>query len=262
MNNGRNAEHYEVNKSILGEISEAFATKYQLAPTRKAYADKFKIEDEAYLISRANYNTADVDAADKLNDGYFSTFKTSVKGFLNWPVAEKSAAARRVDFLINGYRDAYRRPLLENRAMIENLIQELRSEKYSADVTLLGLDDIVGLLESSNNDCRAKIAARASDTLAQEAADKLKTIRPEVDAAAQLLFDAINAIYMVYGLIEKDAAKEAEIGAVIDGVNKHLLLYSSTLSRRGAGTKAKVKPGSDLPSDLEDPDDPAPTPVG
>ena len=62
------------------------------------------------------------------------------------------------------------------------------------------------------------------------------------DEAARKLFEAINALYLVNELVDKDQSKETEIGAVIDAVNAEIVQFSETLSRRGVGKKAKVEP--------------------
>lgn len=255
---GRNAEHYELHAELLKTVTEKFAEKYKLIPIRKAYVELFEKENKAYLMGRGNINTEAVYAKDKESDTCFSTLKTAVKSFVNWPMADKSAAAKLLDYLIDSYRNASRRPLIENRAMIANLAQELHNVKYSAAITLLGLDEIVTLLETTNNECQTLMNTRGADALQQEAADVLKQIRPEVDDTAEQLFESINALYLVNSFVEKDTDKEAEIGTVIDGINSQLLTYSSALSRRGVGTKADVKPGDDLP---QEPTNPTPPPV-
>lgn len=56
--------------------------------------------------------------------------------------------------------------------------------------------------------------------------------------AARKLFEAINALYLVNELVDKDQSKET----VIDAVNAENVQFAETLSRRGIGKKAKVEP--------------------
>ena len=75
-------------------------------------------------------------------------------------------------------------------------------------------------------------------------------IRPEVDATFELLRKVINALYLTNNIIGQIADIEEELGAVIDAVNKYLMGYNATLSRRRKTKKkekGEPKPGEDVP---------------
>lgn len=252
---GRNAEHFQLNVDVLSVITPEFATKYKISSARGQYAALFAKEDEIYLRNQAYADTGAIDAKDRECDICFTTLTTSVDSYLHWPVAAKSEAATKLQYALKPFRKANSKPLAENRAMITNCIQALRSDEYSASVTLLGLDEIVNLLETKNNECNALMADRLEEQRSRAEADKLREIRPQVDAAFELVRKAINAMFLMNELVDQDATKKQEIGAVIDSVNKYLLAYTATLSRRGAGAKANVKPGTDIPSDPSGEDD-------
>lgn len=249
LTGGRNAEHYQLHEYILAAITEAFASKYKINALRQKYAELFAREDEVYLQNQAYAGTKEKDEADKVCDEHFSTVKATVNSFKNWPVASKRTASEKLAFAIKPFTNANTKPWAENRAMITNCLQVLRSDAYKAYVTELGLDEILTLLEEANNRCNTLMSDHLGEKQAREISDNLRTIRPAVDAAYGDLVKAVNAMYLMNYLVEQDADKEAEIGAVIDSANKYLLGYSATLSRRKAGTKADVKPGEDIPVD-------------
>ena len=249
MSRGRNAEHFQLHAAILAAVTEALATQYRISSVREKYATVFKMEDLIYLQNQAYANTKEMDAADKECDTHFLTFKSAVATYKNWPVEGKRIASEKLTFALEPFKNANGKPWAENRAMITNCLQVLRSDTYKAYVTELGLDEILVLLEAANNKCNDLMSDHLEEKRSREAADNLKVVRPQVDAAFELLRKAINAVYLMNELVDQNADTEAEVGAVIDAVNKFLLGYSATLSRRKAGTKANVKPGEDLPVD-------------
>lgn len=257
LTGGRNAEHYQLHEYILATITEAFTTKYRINALREKYAGLFAQEDKVYLQNQAYVGTKEKDETDKVCDGHFATVKAIVNSYKNWPVAGKRTASEKLAFALKPFMNANGKPWAENRAMITNCLQVLRSDAYKAYVTELGLDEILTLLEEANNRCNALMSEHLDEKQAREISDNLRAIRPTVDAAYGDLTKAVNAMYLMNHLVEQDADKEAEIGAVIDAVNKYLLGYSTTLSRRKAGTKADVKPGEDIPVDPK-PDDERP----
>lgn len=259
MSRGRNAEHFQLHASILGAVTETFATAYRISAVRQKYAEAFAREDEVYLLNQAFANTKEMDAEDRVCDSLFTTVNTTVAAYKNWPVEAKRTASEKLAFALKPFKGANGKPWAENRAMVTNCLQVLRGDACKAYVAELGLDEILALLEASNNRCNALMADQLEEKRSREAADNLKKIRPEVDSAFELLRKAINAIYLMNSLTDQNAATEAEVGAMIDTVNKFLLGYSATLSRRKAGTKADVKPGEDLPADpAKDPEEERP----
>lgn len=246
---GRNGEHFNLHAAILATVKEEFATKYKISAVRQKYAALFAREDEIYLQNQALAHTKEMEAEDRVCDTHFSTVKTTVAAYKNWPVESKRVASEKLAFALKPFMDANSRPWAENRAMITNCLQALRGDDCKEYVTELGLDEILGLLEASNNKCNDLMAAQLEERRQREAADNLKKIRPEVDAAFGFLRKAVNAVYLMNSLTDQNAGTEAEVGAVIDAVNKYLLGYTASLSRRKAGTKADVKPGEDIPTD-------------
>ena len=246
---GHNSEHFQLHAAILAAVTEALATKYKISAVREKYATLFNSEDAIYLQNQAYANTKEMDAADKECDTHFSTFKSAVATYKNWPVEGKRVASEKLTFALNPFKNANGKPWAENRAMITNCLQVLRGDDCKAYVTELGLDEILVLLEAANNKCNGLMSDQLEEQRSREASDNLKKIRPEVDDAFELLRKAINATYLMNELVDQNAATETEVGALIDAVNKYLLGYSATLSRRKAGTKADVKPGGDVPVD-------------
>lgn len=240
LKDARNSEHYNLQEQFLRVITAAFATKYGLTDLRDAYAAQFALEDEAYLQSQAYADTKEIEEKDALRDQLFRYVAQTVQAKTLSPLADEKAAAERVDFAVSPYAGAPGKPYAENSAMVADLVKKLQEDALSADVQTLGLTAAVASLKTANDDFTATYSRRAEEKRQRTEAQSLKEIRPLVDTAARALFDGIGALYLVNEMVEKDAEKRTEIGAVIDALNAEILQFSETLSRRGVGSKTQT----------------------
>lgn len=251
----RNAEHYNLQEALLKAVSAQFATKYKLDSLRNAYQTLFEKEDSIFLQTRAFADTKELSAKDAVRDRYLRLFKATLLSKELGLSEDDAAAASRISYAFDPYTDAAARPDAENTAMVSDMVKKLQSDTYAADLTKLGLTEIVAALKKANDEFAESYSHRADEKRIRTMNENLIEIRPLVDEAARKLFEAINALYLVNDVIEKDVAKSAEIGAVMDAVNAQIVQFAETLSRRGVGKKAKVDP-----DDKPDITDPTPTP--
>lgn len=251
----RNAEHYNLQEALLKAVSAQFATKYKLDSLRNAYQTLFEKEDSIFLQTRAFADTKELSAKDAVRDRYLRLFKATLLSKELGLSEDDAAAASRISYAFDPYTDAAARPDAENTAMVSDMVKKLQSDTYAADLTKLGLTEIVAALKKANDEFAESYSHRADEKRIRTMNENLIEIRPLVDEAARKLFEAINALYLVNDAIEKDVAKSAEIGAVMDAVNAQIVQFAETLSRRGVGKKAKVDP-----DDKPDITDPTPTP--
>lgn len=251
----RNAEHYNLQEALLKAVSAQFATKYKLDSLRNAYQTLFEKEDSIFLQTRAFADTKELSAKDAVRDRYLRLFKATLLSKELGLSEDDAAAASRVSYAFDPYTDAAARPDAENTAMVSDMVKKLQSDTYAADLAKLGLTEIVAALKKANDEFAESYSHRADEKRIRTMNENLLETRPLVDEAARKLFEAINALYLVNDAIEKDVAKSAEIGAVMDAVNAQIVQFAETLSRRGVGKKAKVDP-----DDKPDITDPTPTP--
>ncbi|WP_288738932.1 DUF6261 family protein [uncultured Parabacteroides sp.] len=242
LQSARNAEHYNLYLRTLKIITADFATKYKLTALRDALATAFDDEDEAYLQTQAFADTEEIYNKDAIRDKRLRfIFLTTESKELSLVEAEAQAAVK-VAFAINPYTGAASKPFAENTAMVEDMVKKLQSAEYASYVQTLGLTDAIVALKTANDDFVVTFSRRADEKRVRSISDNLKKLRPVTDEAARKLFEAINALYLVNELVDKDQSKETEIGAVIDAVNAEIVQFAETLSRRGIGKKAKVEP--------------------
>lgn len=240
LTQARNAEHYNLYSQILRVVTTDFATTYKLTALRDSLAAAFDDEDEAYLQSQSYADTKDIEEKDTVRDRLFRLIDLSIQSKKLSLVEAETKAAEKVAFGIKPYSGAASKPFAENTAMVDDMVKKLQSAEYTAAVQTLGLTDAVVALKTANDDFVAAYSRRADEKRIRSISDNLKKIRPQVDEAARKLFDAINALYLVNELVEKDQAKKTAIGAAIDAINAEIVQFAETLSRRGVGAKAKV----------------------
>lgn len=248
LTQSRNAEHYHLQEQLVAAVTAAFAAKFKISGYRDSYEKLFKKEDELYLQSAGYADTKVVEEKDAFRDRRFRHVDLTIQsGLLSLTEAE-AEAAEKLDFVMTPYRGAPSKPFAENTALVSDLVKKLQSDEYAAAVAALGLTEAVATLKTANDDFEVVYSRRADQKLVRETGDKLKAVRPQVDAAFRQLAEAVNALFLVAESIEHDADKAAEIGAVIDAVNAQILQFSETLFRRGVGRKATISP--ETPPDL------------
>ena len=254
LSRARNAEHYNLYTQLQRVVPADFATLYKVAALRDSFVTLFEKENEAYLQSMAFADTKEIEEKDTVRDKRFRYLDLTMQSKQLSTVDAELKAAEKMAFAMKPYAGTPSKPFSENTAMVEDLVKKLQSSEYSSYVQTLGLTDAVIALKTANDDFVTVYSRRADEKRVRSISDNLRIIRPQVDEAARKLFEAINALYLVNELVEKDQVKMTAIGGVIDAVNAEIVQFSETLARRGVGSKAKVEPDDDKP--IITPDEP------
>lgn len=245
LNQARNSEHYELQEQLLAVITPEFAEKFGINGFRVNYNSAFIKEDEAFLESQALLDTKLVQEKDAARDERLRYIELGVQLKQISLLAADKEAAEKITYVLRPYKDAADKPYSENTALVRDLVKKVRSATYASAIQQLGLTDAVAALEEANEAFNVVYSRRSDEKQARAGLDALKVIRPKVDEAFRQLAEAISALYLVTEMIEHNATKAAEIALVVDGANARILQFSETLSRRGAGAKAKLEPGTD-----------------
>lgn len=240
----RNAEHYQFHHDVLDILTEEFATAQKIDALRTSYKELFDKEDTAFIQTRALAGTADVEAKDAVRDELLRYVCSIIDAKQYSPVADEKAAAKRLRTKVSPYWRANIKPYAENTALVDNMVQDMLSNDYSADTATLGLTDIVGQLKTANEDFNATYTGRSSEKETRELTEKMKTNRPQVDEAYRSLVQAVNSLYNVNALITKDAATETTLATAIDSVNGLILQLSQTVEIRMAKAASVKKTNS------------------
>lgn len=238
MNNGA---HFTFVSNILTRAEADTAVKEKASELVSKFKAAVTAEDEALKISQKSLLTDDIAKADNDRDALYAGYKKAVEGFLAMPVAEMAQAAKVLSQHIKDYKINTAGQLDKETGLLVNFITDLE-DKYSAQVTTLGLTAFVTNLKEANERVRTFTLQRTNEKMGITVG-ALKTARTASDDAYRALVKMVNALALVFG--EKDYA------AFIDYVNTEITHYkrevlnqkSTATSTSGSSAGDSTKPG-------------------
>ena len=240
MNNGA---HFTFVSNILARAEADTAVKGKASELVSNFKTAVNAEDEALKISQKSLLTDDIAKADIDRDALYAGYKKAVEAFLAMPIADMAQAAKVLAQHIKDYKINTADQLDKETGLLVNFITDLEN-KYSAQVTKLGLTAFVTNMKEANERVRTLTLQRTNEKIGITVG-ALKTARTASDDAYRALVKMVNALALVFG--EKDYA------SFIDYVNTEITHYkrevlgqkSSTPSTSGSSS---ADSGSSTPS--------------
>lgn len=229
----RNSEHYQLNRRLLKYIPVEFAEKYGVSASRSKFQLTFYSENECYVGNTKFASTNEIETLDKKRSNLFIFFLKTIQSGLYNPEEAVVNAAKRMEYLIKPYKDAYRLSYAQKSAMIADFVDLVQDDEIQADLEALGLANTVSKLEEANEEFDTIYETRSTERLNRSISETMKTARPKVDKAFTELAKDINAFFRVNELTTKDAETRTDFLAVIEKVNSLLYEMEKTLSRAG-----------------------------
>lgn len=238
MNNGA---HFTFVSNILTRAEADTSIKEKASELVSKFKAAVTAEDEALKISQKSLLTDDIAKADNDRDALYAGYKKAVEGFLAMPVAEMAQAAKVLSQHIKDYKINTAGQLDKETGLLVNFITDLE-DKYSAQVTTLGLTAFVTNLKEANERVKTFTLQRTNEKMGITVG-ALKTARTASDDAYRALVKMVNALALVFG--EKDYT------AFIDYVNTEITHYkrevlnqkSTATSTSGGSADDSTKPG-------------------
>ena len=236
MNNGA---HFTFVSNILARAEADTAVKGKAADQVNNLKAAVSAEDEALKISQKSLLTDDITKADSDRDALYAGYKKAVEAFLAMPIADMAQAAKVLAQHIKDYKINTADQLDKETGLLVNFITDLEN-KYSAQVTKLGLTAFVTNMKEANERVRTLTLQRTNEKMGVTVG-ALKAARTASDTAYRALVKMVNALALVLG--EKDYT------AFIDYVNTEVTHYK----REVIGQKAKA-PSTSGDSSVTNPD--------
>lgn len=236
MNNGA---HFTFVSNILARAEADTAVKGKAAEQVNNLKAAVSAEDEALKISQKSLLTDDIAKADNDRDALYAGYKKAVEAFLAMPIADMAQAAKVLAQHIKDYKINTADQLDKETGLLVNFITDL-DDKYSAQVTKLGLTAFVTNMKEANERVRTLTLQRTNEKMGVTVG-ALKAARTASDDAYRALVKMVIALALVYG--EKDYT------AFIDYVNTEVTHYK----REVIGQKAKA-PSTSGSSSVTTPD--------
>ena len=233
----RNGEHYNYHTNILKIVTPVFAKEYKMEDLRLMYEKLFKKEDEAFTRNRAFEETKEVQAADKKRDELFFFIKRFIENMKYNPDPAIKEAGKDLDKALEPYRNAHRKSLHENTALLDSFIEEMKGRTYQDALRKLDLLKPLELLREANENYKEIYKERYLKKTERNMKDKLKPLRPKVDLAFFEIVKFINAIYLVSYKITKEEQVTQELDSIIDRINGYTKEMLDGIVKRRAEAK-------------------------
>ncbi|MCD7848850.1 MAG: DUF6261 family protein [Parabacteroides sp.] len=187
-------------REIEAAIVEKDASTLKVTDAFTEYQTKLQaLDDGIVIVAKSAAYTAEMNTAgayrNNIHIGIIENIRTGMRHF---KVDIKEAAAR-LQPLVSTYTGAQTRGFDDQTGFEYNFIQELESDKYKADITLLGLDEWVAELKKANEQC-ALLTSNRSKEKSEKAVKSSTTInRPVFEKTYDALVEYLNALALVNG---------------------------------------------------------------
>lgn len=242
-------QHLTFHREFEALITEKNAETLDVATAFTAYQAAIEAEDAAMMKVVKSAITDEKEAADMRRDelltGSFELIRVTTKHF----DATKCAAAKRLSVLLSTYQGSDKAEYNDETSRIRNYIQELRSEKYTADATAIGLTEWIEPLEEANETCATLADQYNTEQRDKNAAGKVRTLRLETDKAYRALVERINALTLLNG--------DEKYADLITRWNTRIDAYRNAISRRlGSGAGGSTGSGDNTPTEPTEPEEP------
>lgn len=229
-NPARNAQHLQFATDILAVVTEALAEKYLFAKPRENVAMVTMAEQECFKTDTAYAETALVESTDRTRDALFYLYGQITRAYSQYAQDE---AKRDAGVLLNRLfvvaGDAPRTDYAAETATLDDLVEKMGASPYTEALATLGIQTAPAEIKAANDAFNEVYLRRSASERVRSESQKMKTLRPQTDAALDNLFKTINAIYMVKVIANDDLDALNDLGDLIDNVNDISLRFQKTI---------------------------------
>ena len=195
----RNDAHFQFNTEFKDLVTKFNPQTLKVETLFNSYLPLWEREDEALKKINKSALTEKIQEADKARDETFAGMVEINKGMCHHFNKKTAEAAHRVKIVLDTYGNVAKKTLNEETSAIYNLLQDLRLEKYAADVATSNITDWADELERRNQALEGFMKERFDETAAK-CDIVLKQARAEVDKVYHQITERIDALVIVEGL--------------------------------------------------------------
>lgn len=248
-----NAQHAHFHSQVHA-IIHAFGREKVNIPEELETEYKTNIDAEIDLNKegRAYIETPQLAAIDKERDGYIIYFTGAVRNATLSPIAEVKNAAQALWLTVKNYVGIQNAPRDRQTAQTQGLVLDMKKPENKAYLQTIGHTETMRLIEEKNNEYQA-LKSSLTNQRAAENLEASKVVRPRTDANYQQITDLIFASY----LLETDPRKKAEIGGLIDHLNRLIAEQKTAHKQSHPQPAKKQEPEKTKPESLK-PENPEP----
>ena len=217
----RNSEHVQFHTEVKDIIEGIGVNTLKIEEHFNHYLSCYIAEDEAYKKIVKSSITEDMETADQMRDMTFSGLAQTNHAALNHYEPEVVFSARRLEVVFDTYGNLAKKPLNEETAAINNLLQDLMGN-YAQDVQKVGLEGWVQKLRSDNNAFDMLVKERKNENV-EKTQLKMKETRTETFKAYCQIVERINALIVVEG--------EGNYARFVNEVNYFVDKYNNAIAQ-------------------------------
>lgn len=236
-----NNQYLAFGRAFEVAVKDANPIVLDVADVFTAYCIALERYDNSIVRVASSALTHEMTAADAERDNLYVGLLEQLR------IAERHfeeahrAAGLRLKPVEQAFKGGQKRSYDDQTGFTTNLVQELKSDKYKADIETLELTAWVTRLETANKRCADLASGRLDERKNRLVTGKTADTRPLCDAAYDAVVERINALTVVKG--------EASYADLIHYINTLIDHYRVVLSSRlGAGKGGQTSGGGNVPS--------------
>jgi acyl carrier protein phosphodiesterase len=229
LNNEKWFQYFTEFKNLVERLTpEAIDIKEMFIVFLSLYSDA----DTALVIIRKSAETALLDGADQKRDLTFRGLVDVVKSAHNHFDPMKQNAAFELDIVFDHFGNLSIKTPNDETASIYNFLQEIR--KYSAQISLLGLEDWLVELEN-NNKAYDELVTKRNISVTSRTSLRMVDVRKQTQDVYRKIIERVEALILVNG--------EEKYADFVTQLNGFIKQYNDVIAqRKGAGKNdASVK---------------------
>ncbi|MGL4484313.1 MAG: DUF6261 family protein [Anaerovoracaceae bacterium] len=230
----RNGEHFQFHTDFK-ELAEKYGVeKLGIKSQYEAYLLLYAHEDEVLEKIRKSAITQQITDADTTRDTTFKGLIEVVSAGQKHFSAAVREATRKVQILIDSYKDIAKLPYNEETAKIYNLVQELQT-LYAEEVATMKIEEWVQELDNNNKYFESLFESRYEEQFSKTPTNA-REIRTQIDASYKTLTDIVTTFSIV--------TPKPEYNDFMRELNIRIDYYNNTLSQRQGRAVAKKETGT------------------
>ena len=250
----KNAQHAAFVSEIMAKVTADLAEKYNFTPQYSAFHTAGTAELDRFKPDRGYLETEEVTKRDRVRDKTILFYKQIISAYANYcPDDAKLEAGKTVYFAFREAGDVTHADLYSEYALLNDLVERLRTEPYASALTTLDLAEIPDEIEAANQSFIEIYNQRYPQVSQRASSLSTKELRIQTDDAFDEMAKAINTIYMYNEMVTKDSETREELKKLIADVNGVLANLRRILGQGNSGSGSSEE---EPYSKVEDPHDP------
>ncbi|MEM0541035.1 DUF6261 family protein [Flavobacterium sp. j3] len=198
----------------------------------KGYASQLVAElviyDKGLLQTQKNDETREIERLDSLRDTDLAIYRRKFRAFSLTKNAQERDAYTKLNNLWSVYKNITKLNYEAQSNAVDNLVQDLRSAKYSSLVTFLDLDDYVEEIKTSNEAFKDKYSTRSTEESEEEKIN-MKLVRKNT----MTLYN--NLINYVLTMAKVEPAPATYYTPMLSTINTVRKNFADIIARRDGG---------------------------